>query len=473
MDWDSPPLNPNLLSSSVNKPFRSGRRSSAGARSLFSAPSSVADAPGCGRRCLTRYPDPRRRRTYNAFRRLLPLQFDRGLTASSGRRKAVARLSSKLRILFDSLLGLCTLDLNEPTALYYISGVLYYLISCQNDLAGEPLLGRAVELGGVHLPLCSVLAEQPAGRVGHIWLRQSSVLLILVTFRFSHQPGNASHSQMIWLIYLSCFANAFSHCMATPSGCRVGNSLRQSPPSTGESTHGVSFLLHGLGLSSTEPQSPVIFGKQAVSVRPFRSGRRSSAGARSLFSAPSSVADAPGCGKRCLTRYPDPCRRRTYNAFRRLLPLQFDRGLTASSGRRKAVARLSSKLRILFDSLLGCQNDLAGEPLLGRAVELGGVHLPLRSVLVGQPAGRVGHIWLRQSSVLLILVTFRFSHQPGNASHSQMIWLIYLSCFANAFSHCMATPSGCRVGTTFRPARGLSRWSLRLCPHLHSRVIKD
>ncbi|KAG6416156.1 hypothetical protein SASPL_123580 [Salvia splendens] len=219
------------------------------------------------------------------------------------------------------------------------------------------------------------------------------------------------------------------------------------------------------------PLNPNLLSSSAN--KPFRSGRRSSAGARSLFSAPSSVADAPGYGKHCLTRYPDPRRHRTYNAFRRLLPLQFDRGLTASSGRRKAVARLSSKLRILFDSLLGCQNDLAGEPLQGRAVELGGVHLPLRSVLAGQPAGRVGHIWLRQSSVLLILVTFRFSHQPGNASHSQMIRLIYLSCFANAFSHCMATPSDCRVGTTFRPARGLSRWSLRLGPHLHSRVIKD
>ncbi|KAG6418307.1 hypothetical protein SASPL_120510 [Salvia splendens] len=101
MDWDSPPLNPNLLSSSANKPFRSGRRSSAGSRSLFSVPSSVG-----------------------------------------------------------------------PTT-----------------RSGEQLLGRTVELGGVHLPFRSVLAGQPAGRAGHLWLRQSSVLLILVTFQFSHQPG--------------------------------------------------------------------------------------------------------------------------------------------------------------------------------------------------------------------------------------------------------------------------------------------
>ncbi|KAG6416157.1 hypothetical protein SASPL_123581 [Salvia splendens] len=155
------------------------------------------------------------------------------------------------------------------------------------------------------------------------------------------------------------------------------------------------------------PLNPNLMSSSAN--KPFRSGRRSSAGARSLFSAPSSVADAPGCGKRCLTRYPDPRRHRTYNVFRRLLPLQFDRGLTASSGR-----------------------SVAGGTLRGAV-----------------------------------------ARQCCNASHSQMIWLIYLSCFANAFSHCMATPSGCRVGTTFRPARGLSRWSLQLGPHLHSRVIKD
>ncbi|KAG6405623.1 hypothetical protein SASPL_133215 [Salvia splendens] len=50
--------------------------------------------------------------------------------------------------------------------------------------------------------------------------------------------------------------------------------------------------------------------------------------------------------------------------------------------------------------------------LLGRAGELGGMHLPLRSVLAGQSAGRAGHLWLRQPSALPNLAPVAVLVQP-------------------------------------------------------------
>ncbi|KAG6424212.1 hypothetical protein SASPL_114627 [Salvia splendens] len=67
-----------------------------------------------------------------------------------------------------------------------------------------------------------------------------------------------------------------------------------------------------------------------------------------------------------------------------------------------------------------CQSGAAFAPgasvaafaALPSAGELGGMHLPLRSVLAGQPAGRAGHLWLRQPSALPNLAPVAVLVQP-------------------------------------------------------------
>ncbi|XP_042033279.1 uncharacterized protein LOC121779892 [Salvia splendens] len=112
------------------------------------------------------------------------------------------------------------------------------------------------------------------------------------------------------------------------------------------------------------------------------------------------------------------------------MPLLFHSSISLSRRRRRS--EIARRRPLLLCSVRGAALDapssfgqsrstlLQAKYELGKVVWLGGVHLPLRSELAGQPAGRAGHFWWWQPSSLPILRKRAAKHgsRPGCTNSS-------------------------------------------------------